>query len=326
MAYNLVPITTNINQVGALITQAKSNGQYDGNESTFDGQITRVLDVDQKTAEGYITENANLVKGKAIKCKERITVISELAKKKSPTDEDVKLAQLSAATIAKYTDEIHKDNSDLNGALKSQYRGGWPDVARGFLHDKSKIAPYLAVRVKGINAGKQIPVLTNRCDQYKKQAKEFIKQIIQAQKSGNVEVAEFIKDCENIVAKMKKKKEKIEGLRLKSNGTTDFFLKTLKKKKDKDYVQGDYENGNNRINTIIANAKEACGIFKTMTIQFKGLEKRAKASGPGWKEPALKAVKAAKTEYASAEKTVKSFDSDAKECVKLLDKVKKKVG
>lgn len=326
MAYNKVNISTNLHQIENTVKQAKSGGQYDGNEATFDNQIIRSVDTDQKIAEGYIESNAQLVQGKAVKCKERIAVIENLAKQKSVTEEDVKLAKLSTETIIKYAGEIHDDNKDLNNALKSEYRGGWPAIAKSILHDKAKIEPFMAIRLKGINTGKNIPALTARCDQYVKRAKEFLKQIVQTQKAGGVEVAQFQKDCDDILGKMTKKKGQIEALQQKVNSHFDFFLKTLKKKKDKDLEKSDYDNGSSRIADVNARAKEARGIFKTMTVQYDGLKKRAKAAGPGWKEPALRAVKNAKTEFDAAEKVMNKFNDDEKECVKLLEKVKKKVG
>ena len=324
--YAKVTIIANLRDVEATIDQAKERGQYDGNEARYDITVTDVLDTDQGTAERYIEENRQLVEGLAVRCKEQADALSKIAAQKTVSADDVNRAQLSLQTIQQYTQQIHDDNVELNNALKDEYRGGWPEIAKRLLSDPSRANPYMAVRLKGINTGKNIPALTKRCDQYVKRGKEFLKQIIQTQKSGAVEMEQFQNDCAGILAKMTKKKDQIETLRYKVNLSIDWYITTLKKKKEKNYDASDLSTAQNRISEIGAKAKEARGIFKTMTVQYDGLKKRAKAAGHGWKEMALDAVRSAKSEYTAAERTMSNFNDEERECNKLLAKVKKRVG
>lgn len=306
------------------ITQAKSNGQYVGQEAQWDQQVVAILDRECGLAHQYVGTNASFTEGKfAHATNQWKTVKAIAAKKKSQLEENDAKAVAGAITVlTKYHDDMDEDSRALAAALTKGYRGGWPAVAKKCLHNQNLVTPYMNDRNAEIDDGKEVVAKTRKVAEYIERSKELVKQIKQSLAQGAVDVQEFLADIEGFVVKMQEYKDKIDDKIYKVNSKFDFIEEDRKRKS---MTEAEFKGNQSRLKDIQATSKELRATFKTMQTQGLGLKKRVGAAGPGYKDLAKQQLTAGLRILKDTEAIMKDFLARETKATKDVTGMEKKV-
>lgn len=322
--YKEVTLHQDLNEIRDDVFAARKDGSYEGLVAEFDDVVLTTIQDGMELAKSNTLSHASDVESCRVKCKGKLDwVEGELAKK----DLDVKdyiAIKASLALVKRYVDEMHVWRREFADKMAKGFRGGWPDVAKKIFSDAKLYAPFESKRKTMIDLDNKVSTMAARCDEYVSRAAELLKQVIQLEKSGKVDVAEFERDIADHLASMQAHATFIDDKILKARSALTYF-DTLGKKKEKEYTKSDCDLGASLMATLERAAKECRGRLKTMTVEHDGLEKRAKAAGPGWKDLGLDAVKGSSKVCKGA--TTASADISDREAAarKLLGKVEKVV-
>ena len=315
MSYTVVPIETKLQALRGQVENAKSTGAYDGHEQPWDELVAKLLTTECRVGEHNVKTNAEFIENQRNLAKLRMDSVEQLLKKNELSDLEHKMIEETPAHIRQCLSRINGDLQDLVTA-NLQYRGGWPALSRDLLSPARKgiVEPFVTARSQQIDGQAAVMAKKKRCEEYVERAVEFAKQAQQRKNRGKVDVDSFNVDVQKIKQSMVTGKAAISELHVKKARAIE-SVKALEKKKV--WTPDDSKSAKSWLAEIAANAKNARGNLKTLTVAIEGLEKRGKAAGPGWKDLAAKAVDEAKKPYKEAFTASKNFEADEEKCKKI---------
>ena len=322
--YTKITLQQDLEAIRNQVRSARKDGSYNGVKAKLDKTTLQTIEEGMKDAQANTIRHAQDVEAIRVKCKSKIDWAETQLKAKSLEAKDYTAMKTNLALVKKYVDDLHDLRREFAEAMAAGFRGGWPAVAKECLSDDT---PYVEDnrRKVMIDLDNKVSTASKRCDEYLPRAVEYLKQTIQREKGGAVEIEEFRQDVADHLKTMTGHKDFVAE-KINQMKTHVSAFEGLEKKKEKDYSAEDVKMFSSRIAVLERAAKECRGRVKTATIEHDGLETRAKASGPGWKDMALQAVKDSEKIFKELNKLSDGLTSDTESAAKLLAKVEKKVG
>jgi hypothetical protein len=324
MSYTKITLEQDLVAIRNDVKAARKDGSYDDLKDNFDQAVLDTIADGMKQAQANTVRHAQDVEAIRVRCKDKLDWAEKELKAKALDDKQYTAIKTNLALVKKYNDELHELRRAFADAMAAGFRGGWPAIAKEAL---SPDTPYVEDNRRKImiDLDNKVSTLAKRCDEYVARAAEFLKQTIQREKGGQVEMAEFTKDIEDHLKTMTDHKTFVDD-KVNQMKTHVAAFDLLGRKKEKDYTADDLKFHASRLVVLQRAAKEARGRLKTATIEHDGLETRAKKAGPGWKEKALQAVKDSDKIFNELKALTTDLTRSEESAAKLLEKVEKKVG
>ncbi len=319
--YNLLNIERAAGIAAGKVEAAKADGDYEGNEATWDDYVVGLVGPMADNAARWTVENAELAKSERRKAQAAVKTIEALLKVKGFEDKHFDAMQQQAQIVLQSISDIKDDNNELNDALVPEYRkDGWITTARGAMQDPSRINNMQKARLIQIKVGAGTIQLTKRLEEYEKRVNAYIK--AGQRKLGDLSsLNDAMDDVDRIVAEMDSERQEVSDILYKCSNPLSTIEQNKKAKTALDPRVMDMISGYSA--TFKANGKQARGKLKSMTISINMLSKRLKGTvgladmcKPQIKD-ATEFLKIAKAEYSDFESRVK----DAEKIIKKLQKL-----
>lgn len=317
MAYALVDFNAAAAEHERNIDAAKLDGSYAAKQKAFDQAVLKDAAALVKAALVVTDDFAKKVAERHKVCKAVVDQMEGILKKKAKNLDasDLKVMETAARSVKTHNDTLADTSSEAFKAL-SQYRGAWPATYRKLMSTPAALEPLINARLKSIDEGKQIDALKQRVGQYVERAQDLLKtaQKLAAAKSGAQAqpgaAAEDIKEFDDAVEKLKFEVEKF--LNKAENSLKQLAETDPKVKPD---ANGAKMNESRLINGR-AEAKNARGVLKTLTLKIDTFKKGAAKMDDVAKKAATKAVD-------EAGKVLKVLETKEKASAKLEEKAEK---
>jgi hypothetical protein len=322
--YKKITLEQDLVVIGNRVRAARKDGSYAGLKARFDKDVLQTIEDGMQDAQANTVRHAQDVEAIRLKCKGKVDWAETQLKAKTLDAKEYTAIKTNLALVKKYVDELHELRREFAEAMAAGFRGGWPAIAKECLSDDT---PYVenSKRKLMIDLDNKVSTMAKRCEEYVPRAAEYLKQTIQREKGGAVEIDEFRNDVETHLQTMTGHRDFVAD-KIRQMHTHVTAFEGLGKKKEKDYTADDVKFFSSRMAVLERAAKEGRGRLKTATIEHEGLERRAKSAGPGWKDSALQAVKDSDKVFKEIKKLSEELTGSEESARKLLTKVEKKVG
>lgn len=327
MAYALVDFNAAAAEHKRNIEAATKDGTYAAKQKTFDQAVLKDAAALVKSALVVTDDYAKKVTERHKVCKAVIEQMEGILKKKAKAldTSDMKVMETAARSVKNHFDTLGETSSDAFKAL-SQYRGSWPDTYRKLMSAPAVLDPLVNARLKSIDEGKQIDALKQRVGQYVERAQDLLKtaQKLAAAKSGAQAqpgvAAEDIQEFDAAVAKLK---FEVEKFLVKAENSLKQLAETDPKTKPDANAA---KMNDSRLTNGRAEAKNARGVLKTLTLKIDTFKKVVAKMGDADKKAGAKALDDAGKVLKALEaldKTSSKWEEKAEKVYAALAKLKK---